>query len=136
MNVRHAPAPSKVLGEIQMMLVDELVARPTAREIVIDRRRVVILQAALGEIIGQIEVIEEGAAAADRLTAELHASRAEVDRWKRAANTYHNAWAREVDRDVVRSLALARGGDVVDLTEIMRRERRAGQPEAPEGGAS
>lgn len=145
---RHAPAPSKVLGEIQMMFVAELVGHPTTSTIAFDRRYVVILQAALGELIGQIETLEEGSAAADRLTEEMAILRADRERWKLAAETYHSAWGREVDRTIcpmpltphraeMGRRECGRRGEVVDLTEALRRERRdAGRPIGPEGGAA
>lgn len=130
------PAPSKVLGEIQMHLVQRLIETPAAEPVRIDRRHVAILQAAIGELIGQIEVLEEGAAAADRLTKELAIVVADRERWRTAAATYHDAGGREVDRSA-RRLHLVLAGEVVDLSEEFRRERRdVGRSVGPEGGAA
>ncbi len=138
MLIPHAPAPSKVLTEIQMMAVAELCAGDRL-EIPIRRSVISVLQAVFGELIGQIEVLEEGAAAADRLAEELRIVGADRDRWRTAAETYRAAWAKAARGSTAppRPRPVGCGADVVDLVEILRREHRdAGRPIGPEGGAA
>ena len=144
-------SPAKVLEEIQMMLVGELVAQPSA--IVLSRQIVSILQAALGDIAGQVDALAEGAAAADRLATELRIALAARDaaeaklrlitaapaQWARLQDPHSPAWdmsgsTRKGELDT----SARRRCKIVDLSEAMSRERRdAGRPVPPsDGGAA
>jgi hypothetical protein len=137
--------PSATLAALTEQFVEELAARPAPEPVVIRRGVVALIVAALGNVLDQIEALEEGAAAADRLTEELAIVRADRERWRLASEAYHAAWGREVERaerspyqpmEKGRLERLHRRGVVVDLTEAFRRERASQPGTGPEGGAA
>lgn len=135
--------PATVLGAIRSGLLAEITTTPVERDIVMQRHIMWMLISSLGEVIDQIEALEEGAAAADRLTEELAIVRADRERWRLLSETDRAAWGKEVDyrrspyspMEKGRLERLHRRGVVVDLSEVFRRERAQPGP-APEGGAA
>jgi hypothetical protein len=137
--------PSATIAALTEHLVEELASRPSPDPVVIRRGVVALIVSALADVRDQIEALEEGAAAADRLTAELAIVRADRERWRLASEAYHAAWGREVEQaerspyspmDKGRIERLHRRGVVVDLSEAFRRERASQPGPAPEGGAA
>ncbi len=134
---------SATIAALTEHLVEELASRPSPEPVVIRRGVVALIVSALADVRDQIEALEEGAAAADRLTQELAIVRADRERWRLASEAYHAAWGREVDhrRSPYQPMdkgcleRLHRRGVVVDLSEVFRRERAQPGP-APEGGAA
>ena len=124
--------PSHVLREIRRMLEVEIVSQPATGTIEIARCGVVLCIAALADVASEVEVLEEGLDAADRLMRELKIAHAEIDRLQ----------LQLVARDLVdgprpKTRVVRIGGpcEIVDLAEVARREQ-AGRPTAPEGGAA
>lgn len=132
---RHATAPSTVLQELQMMLVAELMAQPAA--IVLSRQIVSIAQAAIGEIAAQVEVLEESAAAADRLQQELAIARADIARMElrmrvREVDASARSWDPSGKGKVER--LHRRDAVVVDLGAILAREMGGTSRSQPSDG--
>lgn len=129
--------PSTVLTEIKRMLEAEIIAQ-TGETISFERGRLVLVFSSLAATAGDVEVLEESAAAADRLQEELRIVRADRERWRLASMTYQAAWSQEVWRRPKCRLQLVGGSaEIIDITEELARERRdAGRPIGPEGGAA
>lgn len=130
--------PSTVLSEIRRMLEAEIIAQPAAETITVRRSLLTLVFASLADTTSEVEVLEESAAVADRLSEELRIVMADRERWRLAASTYHAAWSREVGRQkTCRLRGVGGSAEVVDLTAILAREHRdAGRPIGPEGGAA
>ncbi len=139
---------SDVLREIRAMLEVEIVSQPVTGTIEIARSGVVLAFAALADVASEVEVLEESAATADRLSRELKIAQAEIERLQlaliardftdlplpdgRGAPIVAIDWGRRCGKG-----AVERGTKIIDITEVLRREQRdAGRPIGPEGGAA
>lgn len=92
----HLP-PSTVIREIKRMLEAEIVAQP-GDAITVKRGQLVLVFSSLANTAGEVEVLEESAAVADRLQEELRIVLADRERWRLASMAYQAAWSREVGR--------------------------------------
>ena len=126
--------PSHVLSEVRRMLEVEIVSQPVTGTIEISRSGLVLAFAALADVAAEVEVLEEGADATDRLTRELAIAHAEIERLQ----------LQLVARDIVdgsrprlRLLSFGSPCEVIDLSVELGREMgraASGQPGGPEGG--
>lgn len=123
--------PSATLREMRLMLEAEIVAQPASISISFARTHAVVALSALADLEDEVGALEEARAAADRLARELAIAHSEIERLR----------LQMIARDLVAARIPAgyrsSGGNVVDLTEALRRERRdTGRPVGPEGGAA
>lgn len=125
--------PAPVLGAIRDSLIAEAMQTGGAATVTLRRDTVWLVIASIGEVIDRVDVLVESAAVADRLMEELAIAQADRERWRTA---YTAARCREASRSA-RPRLVGQEAEVVDLTQILARERRdAGRPIGPEGGAA
>ena len=133
--------PALTLGAIREALIAEVMAVPAAETVTIWRSTVWLVIGSLADTSDRVEALFEAAAAADRLIRELAIARAEIGRLEtRLAVMTANArcpWPVVPAVSKGRAERAHRRGEVVDLTEVLRREQLdRSRPQPPIGGGA
>ena len=131
-----------VLTAVQSMMMAEVIAQPAAVTITVRRDMFTLIAASLGEVLDTIAVLEESAAAGERIARELRIAQGDIARLEMQLT------ARDLERigtpSPYRPMAKSReerelvaAAKVIDLSEALRRELRGSRrPPSPDGGAA
>ena len=130
-----------VLTAVQSMMMAEVIAQPAAVTITVRRDMFTLIAASLGEVLDTIAVLEESAAAGERIARELRIAQGDIARLEMQLT------ARDLERiggSLPQPMAKSReereliaAAKVIDLSEALRRELRGSRrPPSPDGGAA